>query len=147
METYESYLGEQIVSLSSAFICSIIGFKMSFLVILVNWIETEQISVVHEGLDVTCAPIQLFNPCSFVTLDGQACQVVLWDESLHPKDLAAGPVTVRMTWREYQNLLTQRCWQINVNPKSNSGCSSIYHSEWSKLALFDFLLQVKTLMD
>ncbi|XP_054886829.1 Golgi-associated kinase 1B-like [Poeciliopsis prolifica] len=79
--------------------------------------------------------------------DGQACQVVLWDVSLHPKDLAAGPATVRMTWREYQTSLTQRCWQINVNPKANSGCSSIYHSEWSKLALFDFLLQIHNRLD
>ncbi|XP_014837468.1 PREDICTED: protein FAM198B [Poecilia mexicana] len=79
--------------------------------------------------------------------DGQACQVVLWDVSLYPKDLVAGPATVRMTWKEYQNSLTQRCWQKNVNPKSNSGCSSIYHSEWSKLALFDFLLQIHSRLD
>lgn len=79
--------------------------------------------------------------------DGQTCQVVLWDATLHPEELAAGPTAVRMTWREYQNSLTQRCWHGNVSPKSNSGCSSIHHSEWSKLALFDFLLQIHNRLD
>ncbi|KAM4732406.1 Golgi-associated kinase 1B [Anableps anableps] len=79
--------------------------------------------------------------------DGQACQVVLWDASLYPKDLAAGPATVRITWREYQNSLTQRCWHKNIIPKSSSGCSSVYYSEWSKLALFDFLLQIHNRLD
>ncbi|XP_035983509.1 Golgi-associated kinase 1B [Fundulus heteroclitus] len=79
--------------------------------------------------------------------DSQACQAVLWDASLYPEELAAGPATVSITWREYQNSLTQRCWLSNVNPKFNSGCSTIYHSEWSKLALFDFLLQIHNRLD
>ncbi|XP_047208624.1 Golgi-associated kinase 1B isoform X3 [Girardinichthys multiradiatus] len=79
--------------------------------------------------------------------DGQTCQVVLWDASLYTEDLAAGPATIRITWREYQNLLTQRCWHRNVIPKSDSGCSSICHSEWSKLAVFDFLLQIHNRLD
>lgn len=72
--------------------------------------------------------------------DGQPCPVVLWDGFLSPGDNAES--TVRMTWGEYQSSLKQRCWNRNVTPKPNSGCSSIHHYEWSKLALFDFLLQV-----
>uniref|UniRef100_A0A3Q2GBH1 Golgi associated kinase 1B n=2 Tax=Cyprinodon variegatus TaxID=28743 RepID=A0A3Q2GBH1_CYPVA len=75
--------------------------------------------------------------------DSQVYQVVLWDASLYPKD----PASVRITWREYQNFLTQRCWHRNGIPKSDSGCSSIHYSEWSKLALFDFLLQIHNRLD
>ncbi|KAF7228617.1 Golgi-associated kinase 1B [Nothobranchius furzeri] len=79
--------------------------------------------------------------------DGQFFTVVSWDASLYPEDLAAGPVTVRLTWREYQNSLVQRCWHKNTRPKPDSGCSTIHHYEWSKLALFDFLLQIHNRLD
>lgn len=59
---------------------------------------------------------------------------------MHPE--AVDQVTVRLTWREYQNSLKEKCWSKNVRPKSNSACTTIYHHEWSRLALFDFLLQV-----
>ncbi|XP_012988999.1 Golgi-associated kinase 1B isoform X2 [Esox lucius] len=52
-----------------------------------------------------------------------------------------------MTWGEYQNSLKQRCWHKNVTPKPHSGCSSVHHYEWSKLSLFDFLLQIYTRLD
>ncbi|XP_071313952.1 Golgi-associated kinase 1B isoform X2 [Trachinotus anak] len=74
--------------------------------------------------------------------EGQPCPVVSWDASLYPEGLAAGWATVRLTWGEYQSSLKQRCWHKNVSPKLDSGCSNIHHYEWSKLALFDFLLQV-----
>lgn len=74
--------------------------------------------------------------------DGQPCPVVLWDASLHPDGPGAGRSAVRMTWGEYQNSLKQRCWHRNSSPKPASGCSTVHHYEWSKLALFDFLLQV-----
>ncbi|XP_014054698.1 Golgi-associated kinase 1B [Salmo salar] len=77
--------------------------------------------------------------------DGQPCPVVLWDGFLSPGDNAES--TVRMTWGEYQSSLKQRCWNRNVTPKPNSGCSSIHHYEWSKLALFDFLLQIYSRLD
>ncbi|XP_070959853.1 Golgi-associated kinase 1B [Oncorhynchus clarkii lewisi] len=79
--------------------------------------------------------------------DGQPCPVVLWDGSLSTGDNAEGQSTVRMTWGEYQSSLKQRCWNRNVTPKPNSGCSSIHHYEWSKLALFDFLLQIYSRLD
>lgn len=40
------------------------------------------------------------------------------------------------------NSLKQRCWHRSSSPKPASGCSTVHHHEWSKLALFDFLLQV-----
>lgn len=49
---------------------------------------------------------------------------------------------MKLTWGEYQSSLKQRCWHKNISPKPDSGCSTVHHFEWSKLALFDFLLQV-----
>nr|XP_046263127.1 Golgi-associated kinase 1B [Scatophagus argus] len=79
--------------------------------------------------------------------DGQPCPLVSWDASLYPEGLAAGWSTVRLTWEEYQNSLKQRCWHKNTSPKPDSGCSTVHHYEWSKLALFDFLLQIHNRLD
>ncbi|XP_074505256.1 Golgi-associated kinase 1B [Sebastes fasciatus] len=79
--------------------------------------------------------------------DGQPCPVVSWDASLYPEGLAAGWSTVRLTWGEYQSSLKQRCWHKNISPKPDSGCSTVHHYEWSKLALFDFLLQIHNRLD
>lgn len=77
----------------------------------------------------------------------QPCPVVLWDASLYPEGLAAGRPTVRLTWREYQSSLKQRCWHKNITPKPDSGCSTVHHYEWSKLAFLDFLLQIHSRLD
>ncbi|KAM7417221.1 hypothetical protein PAMA_017051 [Pampus argenteus] len=79
--------------------------------------------------------------------DGQPSPVVSWDASLYPEGLAAGWSTVKLTWGEYQSSLRQRCWQKKSPPKPDSGCSTIHHYEWSKLALFDFLLQIHNRLD
>ncbi|XP_074530495.1 Golgi-associated kinase 1B [Halichoeres trimaculatus] len=79
--------------------------------------------------------------------DGQPCPVVSWDASIYPEGLAAGSSAVRLTWGEYQSSLKQRCWLKNITPKPDSGCSSVHHYEWSKLALFDFLLQINSRLD
>ncbi|KAF3694173.1 Protein FAM198B Expressed in nerve and epithelium during development [Channa argus] len=79
--------------------------------------------------------------------DGRPCPVVSWDASLYPEGPAAPSATVRLTWGEYQTSLKQRCWHKNISPKPNSGCSTIHHYEWSKLALFDFLLQIHNRLD
>ncbi|XP_042349614.1 Golgi-associated kinase 1B [Plectropomus leopardus] len=79
--------------------------------------------------------------------DSQPCPVVSWDASLYPEGLAAGGSTVRLTWGEYQSSLKQRCWHKNISPKADSGCSTVHHYEWSKLALFDFLLQIHNRLD
>ncbi|KAM9849496.1 Golgi-associated kinase 1B [Aulostomus maculatus] len=79
--------------------------------------------------------------------DGQPSPVVAWEASLYPGDPTAGRSTVRLTWGEYQRSLKLRCWQKNIVPKPESGCSTIHHYEWSKLALFDFLLQIHSRLD
>lgn len=75
---------------------------------------------------------------------GQACPVILWDSSLSPTDNNTHS-SVRLTWGRYQQLLKQKCWQNGKVPKAEWGCTEIHHHEWSKMALFDFLLQVKHL--
>ncbi|XP_029021694.1 Golgi-associated kinase 1B [Betta splendens] len=79
--------------------------------------------------------------------DAQPCPVVSWDASLFPEGLAAGPASVALTWGGYQRSLKQRCWSKNSVPKSDSGCSTVHHYEWSKLVLFDFLLQIHSRLD
>ncbi|XP_031159612.1 Golgi-associated kinase 1B [Sander lucioperca] len=79
--------------------------------------------------------------------DGQPCPVVSWDASLYPEGLAAGRSTMTLTWGEYQNSLKQKCWHKNISPKPDSGCFTVHHYEWSKLALFDFLLQIHNRLD
>ncbi|XP_064508393.1 Golgi-associated kinase 1B [Pseudopipra pipra] len=77
---------------------------------------------------------------------GQACPVILWDSSLSPTDNSTHS-SVRLTWGQYQQLLKQKCWQNGKVPKAEWGCTEIHHHEWSKMALFDFLLQIYNRLD
>ncbi|XP_067104462.1 Golgi-associated kinase 1B [Osmerus mordax] len=79
--------------------------------------------------------------------DEQPCPVVLWDASLYPGGSEVNQSAVRLTWGQYQSSLKQRCWHRNISPKPGSSCTSIHHYEWSKLALFDFLLQIYKRLD
>lgn len=54
---------------------------------------------------------------------------------------------MRLTWGKYQQLLKQKCWQNGKVPKDEWGCTEIHHHEWSKMAVFDFLLQVQHFMN
>ncbi|KAL2089094.1 hypothetical protein ACEWY4_015993 [Coilia grayii] len=78
--------------------------------------------------------------------DGQPCPVVLWDPSLRGVGGSTTP-PLRLTWGSYQRLLKHRCWSKGAPPKPEWGCTDIHHYEWSKLALFDFLLQVYGRLD
>lgn len=71
--------------------------------------------------------------------DNQASPVVLWDCSPHS--------SLQMTWGQYQRSLKLKCWTRHMAPRSDSDCFSIHHHEWSKLALFDFLLQIHRRLD
>lgn len=71
--------------------------------------------------------------------DEQPCPVVQWEPS--PR------ASVQLTWGQYQRSLKLKCWHKNVAPKTDSDCPSIHHHEWSKLALFDFLLQIHRRLD
>lgn len=71
--------------------------------------------------------------------DNQPCPVVLWDCSPHS--------SLQLTWGQYQRSLKLKCWSRKTAPRLDSDCSSIHHHEWSKLALFDFLLQIHRRLD
>ncbi|XP_060782760.1 Golgi-associated kinase 1B isoform X2 [Neoarius graeffei] len=73
----------------------------------------------------------------FHTPSGQLCPVTLYDPSVVP---VPGSSSGSLRWRSYQTSLQYRCWQHGV-PKPEWRCSSLHHHEWSKVTLFDFLLQ------
>ncbi|XP_028816018.1 Golgi-associated kinase 1B [Denticeps clupeoides] len=74
------------------------------------------------------------------------CPIVLWDSSLSPVGREAWPGQP-ITWGSYQSILKHKCWHRGVVPKPHWECPDIHHFEWSKLALFDFLLQVYERLD
>ncbi|KAK2839135.1 hypothetical protein Q7C36_013949 [Tachysurus vachellii] len=73
----------------------------------------------------------------FHALDGQLCPVTPYDPSVVavPQSRSGS-----LRWSSYQTWLQYRCWQRGV-PKPEWSCSSLHHHEWSKVTLFDFLLQ------
>ncbi|XP_057402850.1 Golgi-associated kinase 1B isoform X3 [Balaenoptera acutorostrata] len=73
--------------------------------------------------------------------NGRPCPFILWDSSLSPTSNETHS-SLKLTWGTYQQLLKQKCWQNGRVPKPEWGCTEIHHHEWSKMALFDFLLQV-----
>ncbi|XP_069816489.1 Golgi-associated kinase 1A [Dendropsophus ebraccatus] len=51
-------------------------------------------------------------------------------------------------WLEYQRMLKHRCgMEDSLTSIDTAPCVGIKHTEWSKLALFDFLLQVQDRLD
>lgn len=78
--------------------------------------------------------------------DGQSCPVVLWDPSISPVADADQP-SERLTWGSYQASLKHKCWHKGVTPKAEWSCTSIHHHEWSRLVVFDFLLQIYEHLD
>lgn len=67
--------------------------------------------------------------------------VVWWDPNIqHLADDDNDQNSFSITWPQYQDLLKARCgMQVPLN---SSLCVGVHHSEWGRLALFDFLLQV-----
>ncbi|XP_036170488.1 Golgi-associated kinase 1B [Myotis myotis] len=78
--------------------------------------------------------------------DGRPCPVILWDPSLAPTSNETHS-SVKLTWGAYQQLLKQKCWQHGRAPRPEWGCTAVHHHEWSKMALFDFLLQINNRLD
>ncbi|NXN98820.1 F198B protein, partial [Rhinopomastus cyanomelas] len=99
----------------------------------------DRILGLNRSLPAVSRRLQLFQ-------DGQACPVILWDSSLSPTDNKTHS-SVRLTWGRYQHLLKQKCWQNGKVPRTEWGCTEIHHHEWSKMALFDFLLQIYNRLD
>uniref|UniRef100_H0X3U2 Golgi associated kinase 1B n=2 Tax=Otolemur garnettii TaxID=30611 RepID=H0X3U2_OTOGA len=78
--------------------------------------------------------------------DGRPCPIILWDASLSPASNDTHS-SVKLTWGTYQQVLRQKCWQNGRVPKPEWGCTEVHHHEWSKVALFDFLLQIYNRLD
>ncbi|XP_048032643.1 Golgi-associated kinase 1B [Megalobrama amblycephala] len=76
--------------------------------------------------------------------DGQPCPVVLWDPTLSP---VVDQPSERLNWGSYQTALKYKCWHRGAIPKPEWSCTSIHHHEWSKLVVFDFLLQIYERLD
>lgn len=79
--------------------------------------------------------------CFSPSADGRPRPFILWDSSLAPASNDSHS-SVKITWGTYQQLLKQKCWLNGRVPRPEWGCSEVHHHEWSKMALFDFLLQV-----
>lgn len=72
---------------------------------------------------------------------GSGRPVVWWDPDIqHLADDDNDQNSFSLTWPQYQDLLKARCG-MHV-PLNSSMCVGVHHSEWGRLALFDFLLQV-----
>ncbi|XP_055452602.1 Golgi-associated kinase 1B [Psammomys obesus] len=78
--------------------------------------------------------------------DGQPRPFILWDSSLASASNDSHS-SVKVTWGTYQQLLKQKCWLNGRIPRPEWGCTGIHHHEWSKMALFDFLLQIYNRLD
>uniref|UniRef100_W5JXU9 Golgi associated kinase 1A n=1 Tax=Astyanax mexicanus TaxID=7994 RepID=W5JXU9_ASTMX len=71
---------------------------------------------------------------------------VWWDPDIqHLSDGDNDQNSFTLTWPQYQALLKTRCG-IHA-PLNSSRCVGVHHSEWARLALFDFLLQVNDRLD
>ncbi|CAM4697717.1 unnamed protein product [Leuciscus chuanchicus] len=77
---------------------------------------------------------------------GSPRPVVWWDPSIqHLSDADNDQNSFSLTWPQYQNLLKSRCG--TRVPLNFTTCVGVHHSEWGRLALFDFLLQVNDRLD
>ncbi|XP_062848394.1 Golgi-associated kinase 1A [Trichomycterus rosablanca] len=77
---------------------------------------------------------------------GSGRPVVWWDPDIqHLADDDNDQNSFLLTWTQYQTLLKARCG-IQV-PLDSTMCVGVHHSEWGRLALFDFLLQVNDRLD
>ncbi|XP_071976732.1 Golgi-associated kinase 1B [Engystomops pustulosus] len=74
------------------------------------------------------------------------CPVILWDAFLSPTDNITQS-SIKLNWGSYQKILLHKCWLNGKVPKADLGCPEVHHHEWSKMALFDFLLQVYNRLD
>ncbi|TDH12210.1 hypothetical protein EPR50_G00069520 [Perca flavescens] len=72
--------------------------------------------------------------------------VVWWDPDIqHLADPDNDQNSVALSWAQYQELLQVRCG--SEAELRSAPCVGVQHSEWGRLALFDFLLQVNDRLD
>lgn len=77
--------------------------------------------------------------------DGSPRPAVWWDPDIqHLADEDNDQNSVTLNWVQYQKLLQARCG--NQTDLRSEPCVGVQHSEWGRLTLFDFLLQVRKLL-
>ncbi|KAI2529124.1 Golgi-associated kinase 1A precursor [Homo sapiens] len=75
--------------------------------------------------------------------DGGARPVIWWAPDVqHLSDPDEDQNSLALGWLQYQALLAHSC-----NWPGQAPCPGIHHTEWARLALFDFLLQVHDRLD
>ncbi|XP_053455747.1 Golgi-associated kinase 1A [Nycticebus coucang] len=75
--------------------------------------------------------------------DGGARPVIWWAPDVqHLSDPDEDQNSLALGWLQYQTLLAHGCHRPSQAP-----CLGIQHTEWARLALFDFLLQVHDRLD
>uniref|UniRef100_A0ACB8FUN1 Uncharacterized protein n=1 Tax=Sphaerodactylus townsendi TaxID=933632 RepID=A0ACB8FUN1_9SAUR len=74
---------------------------------------------------------------------GETRPIVWWAPDIqHLNDSNNDQNSFALGWEQYQELLRQRCGMEGSRTSLGKvPCLTVHHSEWSKLALFDFLLQ------
>ncbi|XP_029445231.1 Golgi-associated kinase 1A isoform X2 [Rhinatrema bivittatum] len=78
-------------------------------------------------------------------INGLARPIVWWaPDILHLDDANNDQNSLVLGWPQYQALLKQRC---GMGDSTATPCLTVEHTEWAKLALFDFLLQVQDRLD
>ncbi|XP_041961872.1 Golgi-associated kinase 1A isoform X2 [Alosa sapidissima] len=79
-------------------------------------------------------------------ISGTSRPVVWWDPDIqHLAEVDNDQNSFSLSWPLYQKVLQSRCGarvSLNATP-----CVGVHHSEWGRLALFDFLLQVNDRLD
>ncbi|XP_019619909.1 PREDICTED: protein FAM198B-like [Branchiostoma belcheri] len=76
--------------------------------------------------------------------------VSLWDPSILVT--GSGHSSMYIHWNTYQQMLKSHCWgkgpgSISKRPKGNYHCTDVLHSEWCRMAMLDFLLQIYDRLD
>ncbi|XP_069068061.1 Golgi-associated kinase 1A isoform X2 [Pleurodeles waltl] len=76
---------------------------------------------------------------------GEARPIVWWAPDIqHLEDANNDQNSFALGWLQYQKILKHRCGMGKSGTALGTApCLSIKHTEWAKLALFDFLLQVR----
>nr|DBA24902.1 TPA: hypothetical protein GDO54_012497 [Pyxicephalus adspersus] len=81
--------------------------------------------------------------------NGAARPIVWWDSDIkHLNDTNNDQNSHDVGWLAYQEMLKHKCgMKDSITPIDTPPCVGIKHTEWGKLALFDFLLQVQDRLD
>ncbi|XP_066285576.1 Golgi-associated kinase 1B-like isoform X2 [Branchiostoma lanceolatum] len=80
--------------------------------------------------------------------DSKAHPLIWWDPDIaHGGTFQNDQNSLELSWLNYTAVLKNRCWADRTTPDPEQFCTSVKHIEWSKLAMFDFLLQVFDRLD